>query len=139
MRMRWDGARKRLVPFEKAAANEMLKSIPEKAQAGKTTVINNLDTSQDIYTETSTDIPRPPCCRNCNGPEQLVVGVLHLKNNTATINVLIDTGCLQTNVVSARVAALLRQDGIAPRRRSTARQTPQGTRILAKAKRLNGT
>ena len=33
-----------------------------------------------------------------------------LKNNTATINILIDTGCLQTNVVCARIAALLRQD-----------------------------
>ena len=64
----------------------MLKSIPEKAQAGKTMVINNLDTTQDIYTETSTDILRPPYCRNYNGPEQLIVGVLHLKNNTATIH-----------------------------------------------------
>jgi hypothetical protein len=45
MRMRWDGARKKLVPMEKAAADEMLKSIPEKPQAGKTTVINNLDTT----------------------------------------------------------------------------------------------
>ena len=53
--MRWDGARKKLVPMEKAAADEMLKSILEKAQAGKTTVINHLDTTQDIYTETSTD------------------------------------------------------------------------------------
>ena len=35
--------------------------------------------------------------------------MLHLKNNT--INAQIDTSCLQTNVVSARVAALLRQDG----------------------------
>ena len=43
MHMRWDGARKRKIPFEKAAADEMLKSIPEMAQAGKTTVINNLD------------------------------------------------------------------------------------------------
>jgi len=89
----------------------MLKFIPEKAKAGKTTAINNLDTTQNMYTETSTDNLRPPCCRNCNGPEQLIVGVLHLNNNTATINVLIDTGCLQTNVVSVRVAALLRQDG----------------------------
>ena len=40
-----------------------------------------------------------------------MLGVLHLKNNTATINVLIDTGCLQTNVVCVRVAALLCQDG----------------------------
>ena len=110
MRVRWDGARKRLVSLEKAAADEILKSIPEKAQAGNTTVISNLDTTQDIYTETSTDL-QPPCCRNCNGPEQLIVGVLHLKNNTSTINVLIDTGCSQTNVVRARVAALLQQDG----------------------------
>ena len=42
--------------------------------------------------------------------------MLHLKNNTATINVLIDTGCLQTNIVCARVAALLRQDGKAMKR-----------------------
>ena len=33
--MRWDGARKRLVPLEKAAADDMLKSIPAKAQADK--------------------------------------------------------------------------------------------------------
>ena len=36
--------------------------------------------------------------------------------NTATIIVLIDPGCLQTNVVSARIAALLRQDGKPMRR-----------------------
>ena len=94
MRMRWDGALKKLVPLEKAAADKMLKSIPEKAQEGKTTVIYNLDTTQDIYTETSTDNLRPPCCSNCHGSEQLIVGVLHLQNNTAAINVPIDTGCL---------------------------------------------
>ena len=32
MEMRWDGARKHLVPLEKVAADAMLKSIPEKAQ-----------------------------------------------------------------------------------------------------------
>ena len=58
----------------------MLTSTPEKAQAGKTTVITNLDTTQNIYT--SIDNLRPPCCSNCNGPEQLIVEVLHLKNNT---------------------------------------------------------
>ena len=84
-------ARKQLVPMEKAAADEMLKSIPEKPQAGKTTVINNLNTTMDIYTET-TDNLRPPCCSNFNGSEQLIVGVLHLQNNTAAINVLKDTG-----------------------------------------------
>ena len=88
----------------------MLKAIPEKPQAGKTTVINHLDTTMDINTET-TDHIRPPCCSNCHGSEQPILGTLHLQNNTAAINVLIDTGCLQTNVVSARVAALLRQDG----------------------------
>jgi len=101
MRMRWDGARKKLVPLEKAAADEMLKSITEKAQAGKTTVINNLDTTQDMYTETSTDNLRPPCCSNYNGSEQVLVEVLHLQNNAASIDVLIDSGCLQTNIVSA--------------------------------------
>ena len=52
MRMRWEKARKKLVLTKKAAADEMLKSIPVKAQVGKTTVINYLDTTQDIYTET---------------------------------------------------------------------------------------
>ena len=95
MRMRWDGARKRLVSLEKAAADKMPKSIPGKPQTGKTTFINNIDTIKEIYKkETSTHNSQLPCCNNCSGPEQLMLGTLHLKNNTATINVLIDTGCL---------------------------------------------
>ena len=47
---------------KKAAAYEILKPIPDEDRVGKTTVIHNLDTTQDIYTETSTDNLRPSCC-----------------------------------------------------------------------------
>jgi len=67
-----------------------------------------------VATVSNDETPQPPCCarhlrvelRDFNIP-----ATLHLKLRDCPINVLIDTGCLQTNIVSTRIAALLRQDG----------------------------
>ena len=56
---------------------------------------------------------RPPCCSKTNGgiSEYLIPATLRLRNNATVIHVLIDTGCLQTNIINTRVADLLNADG----------------------------
>ena len=75
MLMRWDDKRKRLVPLEKVAADEMLKSIPEKTKRVR----------HDTENLQKGDNSRPPRFSNCSGLEQLMLGTLYLKNSTATI------------------------------------------------------
>jgi len=59
---------------------------------------------------------RPPCCINCTncnrteGHKLLIRSKLHLATSQIPIHVLIDTGCMQTNVVSARIAAAIREE-----------------------------
>ena len=56
---------------------------------------------------------RPPCCAGSltgSALGTLVPAILQLRLIRPTINVLIDTGCLQTNIISTRVAALLVHD-----------------------------
>ena len=47
-------------------------------------------------------------CKGTEGNELLIPGMLHLATSQIPILVLIDTGCRQTNVVSARIAATMR-------------------------------
>ena len=62
-------------------------------------------------TDSSAD--RPPCCTGNKGPllSQLLPDTLHLRSQSHNINVLIDTGCLQANIISAKIASLLAKDG----------------------------
>ena len=55
---------------------------------------------------------RPPCCTNNTASIlHLLPATIHLRNNAHLIHVLIDTGCLQANVISANIAKLLATDG----------------------------
>ena len=57
---------------------------------------------------------RPPCCAGSltgSALGTLVPAILQLRLIRPTIHVLIDTGCLQTNIISSSVAALLERDG----------------------------
>ena len=44
-------------------------------------------------------------------PTYMIPATLRLRNNATVIHVLIDTGCLQTNIINTRVADLLNVDG----------------------------
>ena len=62
----------------------------------------------------SKSVTRSPCCTNCNrteGHELLISGQLHLATSQLPIHVLFDTGCMQTNVISVRIAAVKREGG----------------------------
>jgi hypothetical protein len=81
---------------------------------------NREDGSNNTIASATDDAPldsnaeKPPCCDKHNredGSNTFVSAYLSLKSNILPIRVLIDTGCTQTNVVSERLAALLRQDG----------------------------
>ena len=106
MRMCWDGAQKMPVPLERAAADELLKAVPDNLHSGKV-IAHYANTLQEATRgETASDLTRSPCRYNCYGRDErnlLILGSLHLTKNTATINVLIDSGCFKT-----RIAALLR-------------------------------
>ena len=64
----------------------------------------------DRPTETSAD--RPPCCNGNEGTSlnHLIPETLHLHNKAHDIHVLIETGCLQVNIFSSKIAALLAKD-----------------------------
>jgi len=58
---------------------------------------------------------RPPCCTGTEAPilHPVLPATLHLRNNAHTyiMNVLIDNGCLQANIISVNIATLLAKDG----------------------------
>jgi len=57
---------------------------------------------------------RPPCCTGSltgSALGTLVPAILRLRLMRPTIHVLINTDCLQTNIISSSVAALLERDG----------------------------
>ena len=56
---------------------------------------------------------RPPCCTNNTAPilHHLLPATIHLRNNAHLIHVLVDTGCLQANIIDANIAKLLATDG----------------------------
>ena len=56
---------------------------------------------------------RPLCCRHNNDgiSEHLIPATLRSQNNASIIHVLIDTGCLHTNIINTRVADLLNANG----------------------------
>ena len=61
----------------------------------------------------ATTADRPPCCNGSEGTplNHLIPATLHLLSQAHDIHVLIDTGCLQVNIISAKIAALLAKDG----------------------------
>ena len=56
---------------------------------------------------------RPRCYSHTNGgiSEHLIPTTLRLRNNASVIHVLIDTGCLQPNIIDNRVGNFLNADG----------------------------
>ena len=80
------------------------------SQEGET-VLHNVNTSQQIPATAMDFDQRPPCCRHTNGGilEHLIPATLLLRTNASVIHVLV--GCLQTNIISKRVAYFLDVDG----------------------------
>ena len=76
-------------------------------------VLNNVNTTLITTTTALDEDQRPPCCSHTNGgiSKHLIPATLRLRNNASVIYVLIDTGCLQTNIINTRVADLLNKDG----------------------------
>ena len=120
MRMRWDAASKQLVPLERLVADEILKAVPPRdTRLGEITYVHTMSATLDSYgtepaTYGSNRGTKPPCCVNYNGTEGkelLIPGLLHFATSQIPVLVLIDTGCMQTNVVSARVAATIKKAG----------------------------
>ena len=75
--------------------------------------MNNVNTTTLTTATAMVGDTRPPCCTKIDGgiSEYLIPATLRLRNNATVIHVLIDTGCLQTNIINTRVADLLNADG----------------------------
>jgi len=116
--MRWDATRKELVPLRKAAGRHSATGETNlyyiasgDAEPGVEVRKQN---EEHVATVASDIAAPPPCCARHSRVDQKefhIPATLHLKLRDCPINVLIDTGCLQTNIVSTRIATLLRQDG----------------------------
>ena len=116
--MRWDATRKELVPLGKAAGRHSATgetSLFHIATGDAQPGIEVRKQNEEHVTTVAYDIVAPPpCCARQSRVDQKafhIPATLHLKLRDCPINELIDTGCLQTNIVSTRIAALLRQDG----------------------------
>ena len=80
------------------------------------TLLNNEGhpTEETVATVSFDEALQPPCCARHSRVDQRdfhVPVTLHLKLCDCPVKVLIDIGCIQTNIVSTRIAAMLRRDG----------------------------
>jgi hypothetical protein len=116
IQQRYDGASDKMVPVVDATVQLLLKILPPgknfRSKQGEV-VLNNVNTTKNTTATAMVEDQRPPCCRKNNGgiSESLIPATLRLRNNATVIHVLIDTGCLQTNIINTRVANLLNADG----------------------------
>ena len=116
--MRWDTARKELVPLSKAAGRHSATgetNLYHIASGDAEPGVEGRKQNEEHVATVAYDIAAPPpcCARHLRVDQKAfhIPATLHLKLRDCPINVLIDTGCQQTNIVSTRIAALLRQDG----------------------------
>ena len=109
LKKRWSHSEKRLVPLEASVTDAIRTAIQVGRNAGGRSLIHHVtSTSATLTVEGG-----PPCCdhtQHTSATDTLLSAFLILSRRNVPIKVLIDTGCIQTNVVSERVANLIRQD-----------------------------
>jgi hypothetical protein len=118
---RWDFNTKTMIPLEDQARRQFSDVLPQSKPSSYKPKPPGETSVHTIRAGTVSPQPEPPPATNlppcCTGnkvmavQDFLVPAILQTRLIRPTIHVLIDTGCLQTNIVSSRVAALLRQDG----------------------------
>ena len=111
LKNRWSHSEKRLVPLEASVAD----AIRTDLNAGGRSLIHHVTTALTSTSEVPTVDGGPPYCdhhtQHTSATGTLLSAFLILSHHNVPIHVLIDSGCIQTNVVSERVANLIRQDG----------------------------
>ena len=104
---------KRLVPLDASISQQISAAIPKKLPKGET-VVNTVTEVATRLVQPPNNKHGPPCCvgavthsdQDCLAPGQLL-----LTSTIVPINVLIDTGCMQTNVLRERIGPLLTKGG----------------------------
>jgi len=112
LKQRWSHIEKRLVPLD-ASISQISVAIPKKLPKGET-VVNTLTAVATTLVQRPNNKHGPPGCAGAvthSDQDCLVPGQLLLTSTLVPINVLIDTRCMQTNVLSERIGTLLRKDG----------------------------
>jgi len=68
---------------------------------------------QHVGGQSATTADRSPSCTGTEGTplNHLIPETLHLHSQADDIHVLIETGCLQVNIISSEIASLLAKDG----------------------------
>ena len=100
-------------PFDDIILAELRKHLPPGKGFQRQITLHNIHLIVHDPVPASEE-NRPPCCAgSLTGLAlgTLVPAILQLRLIRPTIHVLIDTGCLQTNIISSSVAALLERDG----------------------------
>jgi hypothetical protein len=111
--VRWSPTEHKLVPLDKALVERLRAAMPSSTTAaGKQVLLVT-----NIFPTPSTPIVHDTKVVCCLGhgtpPDKLEIGAIigECYNLKLSISVLIDSGCLQTNIVSKRIAQLLIKDG----------------------------
>ena len=103
-----------MVSLEASVVDAIQAAIYSGKATGGELTLHHITPSPDILTTDLNGNDGPSCCdssHNASANDALIPAFLVLPSKNIPINVLIDTGCLQTNVVSERIATLIRQDG----------------------------
>ena len=103
-----------MFPLEASVVDAIRAALDTGKNVGGTSFIYHVTTALISPLAVTTDDGGPPCCdytHHTLATNPLLSAFLILSNHNVPIHVQIDTGCLQTNVVSERVATLIRQDG----------------------------
>ena len=111
LKQRWSHTEERLVPLDPSMSQQISVAISKKPPKGDT-VVNTLTAVARTLVQRPNNIHGPPCCaetvthsdQDCLVPSQLI-----LTSTIVPINVLIDTGCMYTNVLSERIGTLLKK------------------------------
>jgi hypothetical protein len=115
LKQRWSHSDKRMVLLEASVVDAIHAVIYLGKETGGRLTLHHITPSPDIMTTDLNVNGGLPCCdssHNTSANDVLISAFLVLSSQNIPIDVLIDTGCLQRNVVSERIATLIRQDGV---------------------------
>ena len=99
LKQRWSHSEQRMVPLDVSVYNAITAAIPLRKPQKSITLFNSITTVDATRNVTHME------------QENRMPGQVLLTNTIVPINVLIDTGFMQTNVLSERIGNLLRADG----------------------------
>ena len=103
-----------MVPLDASVVDAIRTAIYSGRDTGGRFTLHHISLVPATMTADLSVHGRPPCCdstHKTSAKDALLSAFLVLSHQNIPIDVLIDTNCLQTIVISERIATLLRHDG----------------------------